>query len=661
MSHCHHAPASPNILPTIIALALGLLILLGSLLQLWPEVETVSSQIIWGFVSAATLTAMIYAGQHFFTGAWHSFKTRTADMNTLIALGTGAAWIYSTIVVIFPNMLPLHSRYVYFDTALIVISLVNIGSYLETRAQRHTSDAVKKLIGLQAKTARVLRDNHILEIPIDQVMLEDLVQVRPGEKAPVDGVVTEGVSHVDESMLTGEPMPVAKTVGDTVTGGSINKEGILTVRATKVGAETQLAQMIELVKAAQATKPSVARLVDIIASIFVPIVILIALVSAFVWAVHGPEPKVSYALMTALSVLLIACPCALGLATPISVTLGIGNAASQGILIKNAEALQKLKSVHVIVLDKTGTLTEGQPALSDVITYQNYKAETVLQYAHSIEQLSEHPLAKAINDYSVEQNLTALKLTDFVNLPGLGVTANYKRKAILLGNETLMREHDIDTSEARSNLEQFNAKGKTTVFIAYDKQLIGLITISDPIKEDSLETVNALRQLGYNVKMLTGDRRSTAKAIAKKINMKLDDVIADVLPNEKAATIKTLQHQGYRVAMVGDGINDAPALAQADVGLAMSSGTDIAIAAADMTLLSSSLSQVVSAVKISKQTLRNIKQNLFAAFIYNILAIPVAAGVFYPMTGWLLNPIIAGAAMAASSLTVVLNAVRLRL
>ena len=667
MQHCHHhnpdqnhAHSAPTLLPSLIALGLGAIIFICGMFHLWPEIKPGRNQLIWGFISAATLSVMVYAGKHFFTGAWHSFKAKTADMNTLIALGTGSAWLYSTIVIILPNMLPLYSRYVYFDTALIVIGLVNIGAFIETRAQSHTSDAVKKLIGLQAKSARLIRDDQIIEIPIDEVQTGDQLQIRPGEKAPVDGIVIEGASHIDESMLSGEAMPVAKNVGDAVTGGSINKEGILIIEATKVGKETMLAQMIQLVQQAQGTRPPVARLVDIIASIFVPIVILIAIISGILWAAYGPEPKMSYALMTALSILLIACPCALGLATPISITLGIGNAASHGILIRNAEALQKLKNVHAIILDKTGTLTEGQPSVSDVFTFNNTKPQTVMQYAHSIENLSEHPLAEAINCYAKEQAISPLKLTDFENIPGLGVTAHYRKKNLLLGNDSLMRRHNVDTTEAKTNSIKLNDEGKTVVFLALNNELIGLITISDHVKEDSKEAVVQLMQMGYRVKMLTGDRRGTAKAIAKLINIKLEDIIAEVLPSEKAATIADLQKQGWRVAMVGDGINDAPALAQADVGIAMSTGTDIAIEASDITLLSHSLKNLVTAVIISKQTIRNIKQNLFAAFIYNCLAIPVAAGVFYPLTGWLLSPIIAGAAMAASSLTVVLNAVRLR-
>src|SRR3990167_4857310 len=658
---CHQqAHTSSNLLSSIIALTLGAIILLGGIFHLWPNIESGRSQFIFGGISAATLTVMLYAGRHFFVGAYHAFKAKVADMNTLISLGTGAAWLYSTIVIVLPNMLPLHSRYVYFDTALLVIGLVNIGAYIEANAQRHTSDAVKKLIELQAKTARVLRDNQIIEIPIKAVELGDHLQIRPGEKAPVDGTVIEGASHVDESMLSGEPIPITKHIGDAITSGSINKEGLLIIEATKVGDQTMLARMIMLVQQAQATRPPVARLVDIIASIFVPIVILIAIVSGLFWATYGPEPKMSHALMTALSVLLIACPCALGLATPISITLGIGKAAEHGILVRNAEALQKMKNVHAIILDKTGTLTEGQPTVSDVLTFHHYKPQQVIQFAHSLETLSTHPLASAINCYAQEQALTPFKLVDFENLPGIGVQAFYKKKRLLLGNETLMRQHNIHTTQAKPAIEKSNNDGKTVILVAYDDELIGLITVSDPIKQDSRDTVAQLMKLGYRVKMLTGDRRGTAKAIAKQIHIKVEDIIAEVLPSEKAAMIAELQKQGWRIAMVGDGINDAPALAQADVGIAMGTSTDIAIEASDITLLSNSLKNVVTAVTISKQTIRNIKQNLFAAFIYNCLAIPIAAGVFYPLTGWLLNPIIAGAAMAASSLTVVLNAMRLR-
>lgn len=421
MDHCH-TQQKTSLTPSITAFILGISLLTLSMLQILPPIESGKPQVFWLVISAATLMTMIYAGKHFFVGAWHSFRLKSANMNTLISLGTGAAWLYSTIISLTPDMVPLHSRYAYFDTALIVIALVNIGAYIEARAQTHTSDAIQKLLHLQAKTARVIIDNDIKEIPIEEVNIGDHLQVRPGEKIPVDGEVLEGISHVDESMLTGEAIPTRKAIRDTLTAGTINKESVLVIKAKKIGKDTVLAQMIDMVKKAQTTRPPVAKLVDIIASIFVPIVIIIAIISGVLWAIFGPEPKMTYSLMTGLSILLIACPCALGLATPISITLGIGKAAEQGILIRNAEALQNLKKVHTIVLDKTGTLTEGHPSVSDVITFNNTKPEQLIQYAFSLEFLSEHPLALAINRYAKEGNIEPLKVQEFLNLPGLGVT-----------------------------------------------------------------------------------------------------------------------------------------------------------------------------------------------------------------------------------------------
>lgn len=656
MDHVSHEAAQfkPLWIRSLIAFIVGLPLLIDLHWAFLPRITTNSIQWPWMVISLVTFFVLWFCGGHFFRGAWNALKYKQANMDTLVAMGTGVAWLYSTIVVFFPMWIPEMARHVYFETANILVAFILLGNALEQRARGKTSQAIQQLIGLQPKTALLVRDGKEINAPISEVQRGDVIRVKPGEKIAVDGELIEGESYVDESMLTGEPMPVKKKSGDQVSAGTINKTGSFLFQAKRIGKETALAQIIQLVETAQNSKPALAKLADKVASVFVPTVIIIAMLTAIVWAFVAPSPKMAFVLTTSIAVLVVACPCALGLATPISVMVGVGKAAQWGVLIRNGDALQIAKNITMIVFDKTGTLTQGVPTVTDVIAYQMDR-EAILNVAAILEKHSEHPLGQAI--------VSAAKKTDglvkqFQAHEGLGVSGYIDDQKKLIGNVLFMQQHHIDISKAKKAMDEFSAQGKTPVLLATDKELLGVIAIADPIKPDAKQVVNQLHQMHIKVAMLTGDNKNTANAVAKQLG--IDTVLAEVLPSDKAEKIKRLQAQNEMVAMVGDGINDAPALAQSHLGCAMGSGTDIAIETADMTLMNNRLITVVNAIRLSRATVRNIKQNLFGAFFYNVCAIPLAAGVFYHLTGWLLNPMIAGLAMALSSVTVVMNANRLR-
>ena len=642
-----------------VALSLGVPLMIYSLLVGEMTVTTTTERLVWLTVGLLTLGVMVFAGKHFYVGAWNSFKNHSANMDTLIALGTGTAWLYSMVVVFAPDIVPLMARHVYFEATAMIIGLINLGLALEIKARGKTSEAIKRLIGLQAKTARAIRDGKDVDIPIEQVLLDDLIRVRPGEKISVDGVVVEGHSTVDESMLTGEPMPVEKTQGEEVVAGTINKSGSIIFKATRVGKDTALAQIINMVRRAQNSKPPIGRLADVISAYFVPVVMIIAVISALVWLNFGPSPAVAYAIVSATTVLIIACPCALGLATPMSVMVGVGKAAEAGVLIRNGQALQTTSKITTMILDKTGTITEGAPKVTDVLLAPGQNEKQVLMLASSIEAGSEHPLAMAIVESAKAKNIEPKKVTQFSSIVGQGVEAKFKEDTLLFGNEKLMKQRDIDISDYIEKAQGLASEAKTPMYFAVNSSLVAVIAVADPIKTDSIDAIKRLQNNGIRVVMLTGDNRSTAKAVAEKAG--ITEFVAEVMPEDKAKKVAEYQSMGEIVGMTGDGINDAPALAHADVGFAIGTGTDVAIESADMTLMRGSLHGLADAIAVSKATLTNIKQNLFGAFIYNVAGIPFAAGVLYPFFGLLLSPVIAGAAMAFSSLTVVTNANRLRL
>jgi Cu+-exporting ATPase len=601
-----------------------------------------------------------WVGWQFYSGAWKSAKHKSADMNTLIAVGTSAAYLYSVLAMFFPHLFSAQGLMagVYFDTAGAIIVLILLGRLLEARAKGQTSEAIKKLIGLQAKTARVVRNGREEDIPVEEVAIGDRVVVRPGEKIPVDGIVKEGHSAVDESMVTGESIPVEKHAGDEVIGATINKTGTFQFEAVKVGKDTMLSQIVKMVEEAQGSKPPIARLADIIAGYFVPTVIGIAIVTFGVWYFLGPAPALTYAVLNFVAVLIIACPCALGLATPTSIMVGTGKGAESGVLIRGGEALETAHKLKAIVLDKTGTLTEGKPSVTDIAVFDGFKEEEILRYSASAEKGSEHPLGEAIVNRAMEKNLALISPEKFNAIAGHGIEATIDGKFLLLGNLKLMRDRGVPTATLEKKADAYSRQGKTPMFVAVDQKPAGIVAVADTLKENSKAAVEALHRMGIEVAMITGDNRRTAEAIAEQIG--IDRVLAEVLPDGKADEVKKLQAEGKKVAMVGDGINDAPALAQADVGIAIGTGTDVAIESADITLISGDLKGVLTAIALSRATIRNIKQNLFWAFAYNTVLIPVAAGVLFPFFGILLNPIFAAAAMGLSSVTVVSNALRLR-
>ncbi len=618
----------------------------------------------------AVLAVLAWPGASFYRGAWAAFRHHTADMNTLVATGVSAAWVYSVVATLVPNVFPEGFAEVFYDAAAVVTTLVLLGSALEVRARARTTEALKSLIGLQAKTARVLRDGAEVDISVEEVVVGDLVLVRPGEKIPVDGEVVQGASSVDEAMVTGEPIPVLKSVGDEVIGATLNKTGSFHFRATKVGADTMMSQIVRMVREAQGSKAPIQRLVDTVAGYFVPAVLLIAIFASLLWFNIGPDPSARYALIVGVTVLVIACPCALGLATPTSLMVAVGKGAQHGILVKSGDALEAAQRLDVVVLDKTGTVTHGAPVLTDVIAEWGITADEVLALAASAERGSEHPLGEAIVAGARDRALSFEETADFSALPGRGIEAVVSRdgieRKILLGNLALMRERRIDMHARVKNghmapaavVQALAEEGKTPMVVAVDDRLVGVVAVADTVKLDSARAVQRLHDLGIEVVMLTGDNWRTAQAIAAQVG--IDHVIAEVLPAEKAREVAALQTQGKVVGMVGDGINDAPALAQADVGMAIGTGTDVAIESADITLIQGHLSSVAAAVELSRSTMRNIRQNLVGAFMYNTLGVPLAAGILYPFFEVLLPPMFAGAAMAFSSLTVVTNANRLR-
>lgn len=641
----------------------GLPLLLSGWLGMMPPI------IGWGWwfwlvVALLTLAVMIYSGGRFYRGAWKSFLNHNANMDTLIALGTGAAWVFSLIVLFMPSLVPASAQHVYFEAAAIIIALINFGSALEMRARGKTSQAIQRLIGLAPKTARVLRDAKEIDIPIEDVGLDDTLRVRPGEKIAVDGVIIQGHSTVDESMLTGEPMPVSKVENDEVIGGTINKSGTFLFQAKRIGKDTALARIIELVRQAQNTKPAIGRLADKISAVFVPLVMIVAVLTCLAWFNFADllgvndELRLSYMLVTTMTVLIIACPCALGLATPISIMVGVGKAAEYGVLIRQGDALQRAGQITTVVLDKTGTVTDGRPTVTTLLPLGKWSEESLLSMAASIEAGSEHPLAEAVSVAAKQKALRPIAAKNFTAIAGHGVSADIAGQRVLFGNGKLMRDHQIPLGALAKEMQKLAAAGQTPMLLAVDGQLAGIVAVADPVKADSRDAIKRLQADGIRVVMLTGDNRTTAEAVARAVGVA--DVIAEVLPADKAKKVASLQTAGAVVGMVGDGINDAPALAKADVGFAIGSGADVAIESADITLMRGSLHGVADAIGVSRATVRNIKQNLLGAFVYNTVGIPVAAGVLYPFLGLLLNPIVAGAAMAMSSVTVVTNANRLR-
>ncbi len=641
-----------------VAGAFGAFLMIAEHLDWLPAIGSATGQWLWPEIALVTLGILVYSGWHFYSGAIKSLSLGQANMDTLIALGTGSAWLYSCIVIDYSETLPALAKHAYFEAAVVILAFINLGTGLETMARGKTSSAIRKLIGLQPRTARVVRNGEEIDVPIEDVGLGETLRVRPGEKIPVDGVLLEGHSTLDESMLTGEPMPAEKKVGSEVVAGTMNQTGSFLFQATRIGHETALAQIIKSVRQAQSSKPEIARLADKISGVFVPSVVVIAFLTFFVWYVFGPEPSLGYAFATSMTVLVIACPCALGLATPISVMVAVGRAAQSGILIRKGDALQTAGKLTCLILDKTGTVTEGKPTVSTIEAIDNVSEDHILQLAASIESGSEHPLAAAVLLAAEKKQITLDKVLQFEAVAGFGVTALINQQKVTFGNKALMDLRGIKFLRYNNRLEKLSAQGKTPMLLAVEDKVIGIIAVSDPIKRDSAQAVQRLIKQGIRIIMVTGDNEITAHAIAKEAG--IVEVRAQVLPQDKAAIVKELQAQGEIVGMVGDGINDAPALAQANVGLAIGTGTDVAIESADVVILQGSLLKVPEVIELSKATVINIKQNLVGAFFYNTISIPVAAGLLYPLFGILLNPMIAGAAMAMSSLTVVTNANRLR-
>ncbi len=609
--------------------------------------------------------AVIWGGWPFYVRAWRSVLTWNLNMFTLIGLGVGVAWIYSVVATLVPGIFPASVKMasgmvpVYFEAAAVITALVLLGQVLELRARSATSAAIKLLLGLAPKTARLVReDGSEIDTPLEQVKPGDRLRVRPGEKVPVDGVVLEGSSAVDESMVSGEPLPVSKRAKDKLIGATVNGTGSLLMRAERVGSETLLAQIVRMVAEAQRSRAPIQKLVDVVSGYFVPAVVVVAVMTLIVWGFWGPEPRLAHAVINAVAVLIIACPCALGLATPMSIMVGTGRGASMGVLIKNAESLEILCKIDTLVVDKTGTLTEGKPKLTAVEPAAGFDADTVLQLAASLERASEHPLAAAIVRGAEERQIALTEATEFDSRTGRGVVGKVAGKVLALGNRKLLEEAGVDAGALHARADALRQEGQTVMYLAIDGKPGGLIGVADPIKASTQEALDVLHKEGVTVVMLTGDNRVTAQAVATKLG--IDQVQADVLPEKKAEIVKRLQAEGHKVAMAGDGINDAPALAQAQVGIAMGTGTDVAMESAGVTLVKGDLRGIARARRLSRATMRNIRQNLFFAFIYNALGVPIAAGVLYPFFGLLLSPIIAAAAMSFSSVSVVTNALRLR-
>ncbi|HDH7803040.1 TPA: copper-exporting P-type ATPase CopA [Raoultella ornithinolytica] len=610
---------------------------------------------LWLVIGLVTLAVMVFAGGHFYRSAWKSLKNGTATMDTLVALGTGVAWLYSMSVNLWPQWFPMEARHLYYEASAMIIGLINLGHMLEARARQRSSKALEKLLDLTPPSARVVSEEGEKSVPLADVQPGMTLRLTTGDRVPVDGVISQGEAWLDEAMLTGEPIPQQKTDGDTLHAGTVVQDGSVLFTASAVGSQTTLARIIRMVRQAQSSKPEIGQLADKISAVFVPAVVVIALFSAAIWYFFGPAPQIVYTLVIATTVLIIACPCALGLATPMSIISGVGRAAEYGVLVRDADALQRASQLDTIVFDKTGTLTEGKPQVVAVKTFADVDESTALRLAAALEQGSSHPLARAIIEKAADSQLPVVN--NFSTLRGLGVSGEAEGHTLLLGNQALLNEQKIATAAVENEIAAQASQGTTPVLLAIDGQVAALFAIRDPLRSDSVAALARLHRQGYRLVMLTGDNPTTANAIAKEAG--IDEVIAGVLPDGKADAIKRLQSQGHQVAMVGDGINDAPALAQADVGIAMGGGSDVAIETAAITLMRHSLNGVADALAISKATLRNMKQNLLGAFVYNSLGIPIAAGILWPLTGTLLNPVVAGAAMALSSITVVSNANRL--
>jgi Cu+-exporting ATPase len=646
----------------VLALPVAILEMGGHLLDLDHLIPRHLSN--WIQLALAT-PVVLWAGWPFFERGWHSLVSRNLNMFTLIAMGTGVAWVYSVVATLMPGIFPPAFRghdgsvAVYFEAAAVITVLVLLGQVLELRARESTGGAIRALLDLAPKTARRLNaDGSEEEIQLDTVQLGDRLRVRPGEKVPVDGAVVDGRSAVDESMVTGESMPVTKTVGDAVIGGTMNQSGGLVIEAQKIGRDTMLSRIVLLVSEAQRSRAPIQRLADQVSGYFVPAVIAIALLAFAAWAIWGPEPRLAFGLVAAVSVLIIACPCALGLATPMSIMVGVGRGARAGVLIKNAEALEQMEKIDTLVVDKTGTLTEGRPAVTAIRPASGFSEADILRLAASVERPSEHPLAVAIVASAEAKGVTTAAVTDFDSPTGKGALGTVEGQRIVLGNDRFLAEHGVDVSGLVQIADDLRRDGATAIFMGVDGKPAGVIAIADPVKASTPEALSALRSEGIRVVMLTGDNRTTAQAVARRLG--ITEVEAEVLPEDKSAVVAKLKREGRVVAMAGDGVNDAPALAAADVGIAMGSGTDVAIESAGVTLLQGDMTGIVRARRLSEATMRNIRQNLFFAFVYNAFGVPVAAGVLYPIFGLLLSPIIAAAAMALSSVSVIANAARLR-
>ncbi len=625
---------------------------ISSTTALWIEFSLSTPVMLWGAIP-------------FFKKAWASLVSRHLNMFTLIALGTGVAYIYSLIASFFPTIFPAEMRMenglvdVYFEAAAVIITLVMLGQVMELRARSQTNNAIRALLNLAPKTALIVQKNGTDKVvPLDEVIPGDHLRVRPGDSVPLDGMIIEGKSTLDESMITGESMPTSKAKGDLVTGGTLNQTGSFIMEAQKVGNETLLSQIVHMVAQAQRSRAPIQKMADMVAGYFVPVVVGVSITTAIVWSLWGPEPALSYALINAVAVLIIACPCAVGLATPMSIMVGTGRGAQAGVLIKNAESLETLEKIDVLVIDKTGTLTEGKPKLTSVITEQGLDTDDLLQLAASLEQGSEHPLATAIVKGAKDKGLKLTKIKDFDSSTGKGISGVVNKKYIALGNEKLLEKLNVPPTNLLKKADKLRLQGETVMFVVIENNLAGLISVADPIKTTTPQALQELRKSGLRLVMLTGDNAVTAKAVAGQLD--IDEIEADVLPERKIEVVKRLQSDGYKVAMAGDGVNDAPALAQADVGIAMGTGADIAMESAEVTLVKGDLTGIVRARRLSQATMRNIRQNLFFAFIYNATGIPIAAGILYPVFDILLNPIIASAAMVLSSLSVIINAARLK-
>lgn len=638
----------------VLALAVGVPVMLWGMIG-DNMMVTHDNRNLWLAIGVLTLAVMVFAGGHFYRSAWKSLLNRTATMDTLVALGTGVAWLYSMSVNLWPQWFPMEARHLYYEASAMIIGLINLGHMLEARARQRSSKALEKLLDLTPPTARVITNEGEKDLPLADVTPGMTLRLATGDRVPVDGKITQGEAWLDEAMLTGEPVPQQKGNGDEVHAGTVVQDGSVLFQASAVGSQTTLSRIIHMVRQAQSSKPQIGQLADKISAIFVPVVVAIALFSAAIWYFFGPAPQIVYTLVIATTVLIIACPCALGLATPMSIIAGVGRAAEFGVLVRDADALQRASNLDTLVFDKTGTLTEGKPEVVTVKTVAGIDEAQALRLAAALEQGSRHPLARAILDKAQTQTLPEVKA--FRTLRGLGVSGEAEGHTLLLGNRALLDDQGIATDALHDEIDRQASQGATPVLLAIDGKIAALFAIRDSLREDSVPALQRLHQAGYRLVMLTGDNETTARAIAREAG--IDEVIAGVLPDGKAEAIKKLQREGRQVAMIGDGINDAPALAQADVGIAMGGGSDVAIETAAITLMRHSLMGVADALAISRATLRNMKQNLLGAFVYNSLGIPVAAGILWPLTGTLLNPVVAGAAMALSSITVVSNANRL--